>query len=383
MHQTCAYCIVILTTAMTTRPSNSNVMLRRRLLAETTYNALSNVPLWLYLLAAVLVHLLGSASIYVWCEGWHWGQAIFYSVSVALAVGFTNVQVSSDAAVLYTCLHCFVGAFMLAAAGALLVRQVVLRDDKMLRTETVRRAGNDSGHSRSNAGFSCRRFLRTKGKRLLVMLAWLALFGVGYAYGLSDHIVHRPGSSRFSLHADALMWTVSSMTGLGSTSPADDSGWGNLLAAGLYVFLAVPLNAAALALLMDVYISHVQRNEARKKLLTNVVPSQRTFLDIAHTAPANDCFGAEPSASRVTWAVYLEYRLRQMVGTEIHSKLIDEIKDSFDALDVRGRGFIELDDIGRAERLKERLSDADLARRVQHLQAMTGHGIRRPRFGAF
>ena len=125
------------------------------------------------------------------------------------------------------------------------------------------------------------------------------------------------------------------MTGLGAIQPSAEIE--SMLFAGSFVLVAVPINAALLAL-VDLYISHLQKIEARRPLLASAVPS--TTFEIALTAPGGGAGGGDGEAAagrKVTWAVYLEYRLRQMAGTgtELHSALIDQIRDNFAAL---GRG---------------------------------------------
>ena len=85
----------------------------------------------------IVLYLFLSTAIYVRCEHWHIVQAMFFSLSVGMGVGFSNVQLQTDEAVLFSCVHALIGALLLAAAGALLVRTVVLRSERKKKKEWV------------------------------------------------------------------------------------------------------------------------------------------------------------------------------------------------------------------------------------------------------
>ena len=91
-----------------------------RLLAEKKSLTLTPTRyLWLLLLLVIVLYLFLSTAIYVRCEHWHIVQAMFFSLSVGMGVGFSNVQLQTDEAVLFSCVHALIGALLLAAAGAL------------------------------------------------------------------------------------------------------------------------------------------------------------------------------------------------------------------------------------------------------------------------
>lgn len=107
----------------------------------------------------------------------------------------------------------------------------------------------------------------------------------------------------------------------------------------------MPLNAAVITVLIDIYVTHLERGEARRQLLRAAVPGEATFLDMARGSRAT---AADTCSSRVTWGHYLEYRLRKMPGAEVHPELLDELKAHFAALDRHGKGYIEWHDLESA-----------------------------------
>ena len=300
--------------------------------------------LWLLLLLVIVLYLFLSTAIYVRCEHWHIVQAMFFSLSVGMGVGFSNVQLQTDEAVLFSCVHALIGALLLAAAGALLVRTVVLRSERVVQKEAERATKaaypDELVVRRRRRGAACCAAVRAQlcSRIAIVAFVWAAVFVAGYVYGYLGDI---PNTTPADNRTFALLWAVSGMTGLGAIQPSSEIE--SMLFAGSFVLVAVPINAALLALLVDLYISHLQKIEARRRLLASAVPST-TFLEIARfTAPGGGAGGGDGEAAagrKVTWAVYLEYRLRQMsgTGTELHSAHIDQIRDNFAALG-RGRPF--------------------------------------------
>ena len=169
---------------------------------------------------------------------------------------------------------------------------------------------------------------------------------VGYIYGLVGEVPGRE-EHKASPRPFALLWAVSSLTGLGAVSPNNSDG--GLLFATFFVVVGVPLNAAFLAMIVDIYLSYVQRTEARRKVLANPL-GRATFFDIAATRST-----LEPNAGGewprvVTWPVYLEHKLRELASerTTLSDALLDTIHESFLAMGGR-KGYLMLDDLAGEE----------------------------------
>lgn len=359
-----------------------NCNLERLLAKRQADGQQGNVRLWLRLIVAALCYFVVSTTVYAYAEGWTVCNAVFFSVSIALSVGFGTLHVQSTSGALFTCLHVIMGSLILAAGGGLLVRHVVLREDRVAKEEftimqtTLGRSTDAFLHNIENTEHRRWRCTR-KGKRFLILSLWLATLFCGYVYALlgayQDHI--RDSQTRnINRYAYAMLWTLSTITGLGSEDPGKDPN--DLWFATVYLLVSVPLNVTVLASLIDVYVSHVQRNQARQRLLTKIVPTHRTFLDIVESAPEpsshTSLLGtAEGSSSlKVTYGMYLEYWLRKMPGTEVHAKLLDEIKASFTALDRRGRGFLDCDDLQQADSMQRSL---DHPSQVAHSRSLLQH----------
>lgn len=332
------------------------------------FAALQQVPLWSWLVFFWLVYLALGTALFVLFEQWSTEEAFFYTVSVALAVGWSAKHpIRNNISSIFTCIHAVIGCMLLAAAGALLVRHVLLRDNRFIKQELERlhapnleaaatsletvlsrssllRHGLDIDSGRGKGGKWSR-----KWKRLLVIFAWLLLLIFGFFYGLYADLPAR-GQSPTANYAFALLWAFSAMTGLGLEQPGSNPI--DLNFSSLFILLAVPLNAAVFALVMDVYIAHVQRSQARQRVLTQRSLGKETFLAIVAAVPeplSKRSSRQKSGEMKITWGMYLEYWLRQMEGTEVHAKLLDEIKDSFMALDSQGKGFISYDDLLKVE----------------------------------
>jgi len=122
-----------------------------------------------------------------------------------------------------------------------------------------------------------------------------------------------------------------------------------------------------ITVLIDIYVTHLERGEARRQLLCAALPGEATFLDMARGSRSSGA--ADACSTRVTWGHYLEYRLRKMTGTEVHPALLDELKAHFAALDRHGKGYIEWHDLESAM-LARRASSQPAGLRASDIQEM-------------
>jgi hypothetical protein len=122
------------------------------------------------------------------------------------------------------------------------------------------------------------------------------------------------------------------------------------------VVVGVPLNGAMLAMIVDLYLSGVQRRAARCKVLASPL-GRNTFFDLAATrstrhsaangAGATGSLGGEYPRV-VTWPVFLEHKLRELTGVPITHALLDAIHEAFLGLGGR-KGYLMLEDLAGQE----------------------------------
>jgi hypothetical protein len=254
----------------------------------------SIAQLWLLLLLVFLGIMLLSALVYMQAENWTFIEALFFSVSIGYSVGIpldlngTAVVLVTDAAVLYTCIHALLGGLCLAAAAALLIQHVLQRDEGFVRREIERATKQTRTSAHTRTGIGTRTEGRTRASEdthgvggahsdgndphhggaaqrarpsshwilrhrwccwarrwhVAVVAAWGVALASGYLYGRFAHI---PGASahRSSPSPYALLWAVSSLTGLGAVPPNDSLG--GLMFAMIFVTIGSARRAAALS----------------------------------------------------------------------------------------------------------------------------------------
>ena len=332
---------------------------------------------WAILLVLALVLTTGYVVVLLVYEHWNILESVFFAVSIGYSVGMVpkrddgfELLLEDDVAVLCTCVFALAGMVCLACVGALLVQHVLMRDEKFVRRELERHTkasrqatsqnddGAGGGGHRASGGGShlggIRRFTRrpraweeSDERRIsgqwhnAVLVAWLVALLCGYLYGLYGELPGR-AAHKASPHPFALLFAVSTITGIGAISPNDSKG--GLLFATVYVIVGVPLNAAMLAMFVDKYLSRVQQREAKRKVLGGL--SRQTFDALAGTR--STLATHEGHRVVITWAVFLEHKLRELAGTPLSAGLLDSIRETFVALGGR-KGYLDQDDLGIAD----------------------------------
>jgi hypothetical protein len=352
--------------------------------------------LWLMLLGAEVLLNLITTILFRHLEGWSVAKSLYVSISVGFGEGIPYKMREVSALCAAGAALC--GTALLAVSASLLVRQIVLRQQEVreevrleVMSEIMKSRPTVDSAARVPGGISERssqsteqetprtplqdesasigRIVRRwssqlvrqlsraardklaskRGKRGLLLVAWSGCWGLGFYTFANDKLasVIGPNEHRDGPVVYGLLWVISCMTtsSLGSITPRDNAG--SFVWASLFIAFAVPLNAAIWATLIDLYISHFERREARRQLMEEAVPGRDTFLAMA--GPRQAAGPSTNTISKVTWGTFLEYRMRQLEGTVIHAKLLDQLKAAFDALDGEARGYVEWADIDAAE----------------------------------
>jgi len=314
----------------------------------------SQRSLWLRLAGAEIVVSTVSALVYSAHERWSFAKSLYVSVSIGMGIGLPYKDTSEVSAV-YSCAQALIGEALLAVAASLLVRHVVLRQQRVLREMLDEEAASGSGVLPQLAREARARLYTKRGKRLMLLLLWLGVWALGFFTFASVDRPQGPNEQKYGHVVYALLWIVSclSTSTLGSMTPKDDGP--SYLWAAAYIVVGVPLNAAVFTSVIDVYVSQLERREARRQL--REAPGRGTFLAMAHETSHLGSYVGSPhlhrsssadgrlSGTKVPWGAFLEHRLRNMQGTVLHPKLIDGLKATFDALDRDGDGWIEWQDI--------------------------------------